>query len=379
MSNLDDEFEQHQLDDEALPEVRPTVGRLLRETRESYELDQQDVAGALRIRSVYVAAMEEGRYDDLPGEAYAIGFVRTYADYLRLDSAEVVKRFKAEFAGLERRSLRFPTPPREGHIPGGALILIALVLIALGYGAWSYFGQEERSFADSVEAVPEELKPLVDPVPEVQSDPTINTQSQSEMRVEPNAGPRLEQQPAAETAMTPEVPSLVEIPTPTDLPEQAPQDALPAPAEQPAGSVTEETSAAGSALPLAQSPAPEPSSDVAVAPPPIPAQSLQNTTADSEGRTLGATDVASRVVLVASSDAWVQIREADGSLLMTRILQAGDRYRVPDRPGLLLDVGNAGGVTVELDGATLSPLGDLGRVLRKISLDPEALRNRLAQ
>ena len=374
MSNHDDEFEQHQLDDEALPEVRPTVGRLLRQTRESYELDLQDVAGALRIRSVYVAAMEEGRYDHLPGEAYAIGFVRTYADYLRLDSAEVVKRFKAEFAGLERRSLRFPTPPREGHIPGGAL-----VLIALGYGAWSYFGQEERSFADSVEAVPEELKPLVEPVPEVQSDPTVNTQSQDQMRVEPNAGLRLEQQPVAEPAMTPEVPSLDELPTPAGVPEEVSQDALPATTEQPAEGATAETSATGATLPLDPSPVPEPSSEVAVPPPPIPTQSLQTTTAESEGRTLGATDVASRVVLVASSEAWVQIREADGSLLMTRILQAGDRYRVPDRPGLLLDVGNAGGVTVELDGTTLSSLGDLGRVLRKISLDPEALRDRLAQ
>lgn len=374
MPNQRDEIEQHQLDEEALPEVRPTVGRLLRETRESYELDLRDVAGALRIRPFYVAAMEEGRYDDLPGEAYAIGFVRTYAEYLRLDSVEVVKRFKAEFAGLERHSLRFPTPPQEGHIPGSALILVALVLVALGYGAWTYFGQEERSFTDNVEAVPEELKPLIPPTPDAQVNPV-----QEGLTLEPEAGPQIDPGTDLGTAAAPEVPSLLDLPaTGSQAADAATDSVMPIPEEPVAEAATGALGEAASA-PQEEAALPQPTSEITAAPPPIPQQSLDSASGGSSGRTFGATDAASRVVLVADSDAWVQIREADGSLLMTRILQAGDRYRVPDRLGLLLDVGNAGGVKVELDGATLQPLGDLGRVVREVSLDPEALRDRLAQ
>ena len=41
------------------------------------------------------------RYERLPGATYAQGFVRAYAEHLNLDGAELVRRYKAETAGLE--------------------------------------------------------------------------------------------------------------------------------------------------------------------------------------------------------------------------------------------------------------------------------------
>ena len=72
-------------------------------------------------------------------------------------------------------------------------------------------------------------------------------------------------------------------------------------------------------------------------------------------------------------DSWVQIRGAGDELLMTRILRAGDRYRVPDLPDLVLMTGNAGGLTVLVDGRELAPLGPVGEVKRGISLTPRSL------
>ncbi|MEL0013289.1 MAG: helix-turn-helix domain-containing protein, partial [Alphaproteobacteria bacterium] len=77
------------------------VGAFLREARENTGRSLADVAQILRIRWVYLQAIEDGRFDELPGAAYAVGFVRTYATNLRLDDPEVVARIKEEATGIE--------------------------------------------------------------------------------------------------------------------------------------------------------------------------------------------------------------------------------------------------------------------------------------
>src|SRR3954468_8431768 len=76
------------------------VGRLLCATRMRLGKDLQEIAKVLHIRYNYLVAFEDGRYEDLPGQAYAMGFVRAYADHLDLDGAEIVRRFKEDTTGL---------------------------------------------------------------------------------------------------------------------------------------------------------------------------------------------------------------------------------------------------------------------------------------
>lgn len=45
-------------------------------------LDISDCAEAIYIRARYLAAIEDGRFEDLPDPAYVVGFVRAYADHL---------------------------------------------------------------------------------------------------------------------------------------------------------------------------------------------------------------------------------------------------------------------------------------------------------
>jgi cytoskeleton protein RodZ len=85
---------------------------------------------------------------------------------------------------------------------------------------------------------------------------------------------------------------------------------------------------------------------------------------------------AGRIVLQAKSDSWIEVKDsANNSILLARVLRAGDSYRVPDRPSLKLATGNAGGLIVSVDGAALPPLGKEGAVRRGIVLDPDALRS----
>ena len=88
------------------------VAALLRRRREELERDVDTVARQLRIRAIYIRAIEEGRLQDLPGTAYAVGFVRAYADYLGLDGNSIVSDYRDELA---RRSRRLPTSRPAAH------------------------------------------------------------------------------------------------------------------------------------------------------------------------------------------------------------------------------------------------------------------------
>ena len=86
------------------------------------------------------------------------------------------------------------------------------------------------------------------------------------------------------------------------------------------------------------------------------------------------TPVASRIVVRAKSNSWIQVRDDVGNqLLLTRILRAGDTYPVPNRSGLMLLTGNAGALEIQVDGETVPGIGG-GAVRRAVALDVERLR-----
>ena len=58
------------------------IGASLREARMNRNLSAEDVQKGIHIRARYLMALEEERWELLPGEAYAKGFLRTYAEFL---------------------------------------------------------------------------------------------------------------------------------------------------------------------------------------------------------------------------------------------------------------------------------------------------------
>src|SRR3989338_1597206 len=105
------------------------VGALLKASRLRTGGDLHQIADTLRIRYVYMEAIEDGRYDALPGPTYATGFIRAYAEHLGLDSREVVRRFKSETAGgRDAADLVFPEPIPESGVPGGAVVFVGILV-----------------------------------------------------------------------------------------------------------------------------------------------------------------------------------------------------------------------------------------------------------
>jgi cytoskeleton protein RodZ len=318
----------------ALPSGPCSAGNALRQQRKALGLDVADVAAALRIKPAYIAALEAGRPDQLPGHTYAIGFIRAYADHLGLDSDEVLRRFKQESTAFARKpDLSFPMPLGERSVPDVGMLLVALILALCGYGTWYYLSTGESSRPARVAKVPAELLP---PKPEQRpKDPAV-PHSMEALAAPPVTAP-------AEDA-----------PAPSDIPSAS--------AGLPAASAIPTSLRTPTAPAAAPGPPPDASENVtpsaALSRPP---QSISS-----------AADTPTRIVIRAIADSWVQIRDADQSVLLTRLLRVGETYAVPYRPGVTMRTGNAGGLEITVDGNPAPPLGRMGTI-RTVALEPQAL------
>jgi len=67
-----------------------SIGEQLRQTRQAREISLDQAAQATHIRLRYLEALEADKFDQLPSSAQVRGFIRAYADYLRLDSVELI-------------------------------------------------------------------------------------------------------------------------------------------------------------------------------------------------------------------------------------------------------------------------------------------------
>lgn len=77
------------------------VGRQLKEIREEKEISLEDVQNATKIRAGYIAALENGDLDALPGRVYGMGFAATYAKFLGLEESEIVAIYKTYYDDTE--------------------------------------------------------------------------------------------------------------------------------------------------------------------------------------------------------------------------------------------------------------------------------------
>lgn len=338
-------------------EPRPATGALLVEARTRKDMTVADAAAALRIRQAYLEAIEQGRLGDLPGATYALGFVRTYAEYLGLDGTEIVRRFKDEANELGRKTeLVFPLPLSEGRFPGRIVLLVSLGLALFIYGVWHYTALRDRSMVE-----------LVPPPPITSNQPAEKPVTPSDAKPAETA-PQAQGQPEA---------------TP---PAEAAKPAEPAPAASPIPSATSPPAAAGApASPATPTPAApsvgstSPTAPLAPNPPPVASGSAATqapaaaTPEQPAPKVFGDESADVRILLRAKAESWIQVSDEDGKVVAMRILKAGETYRVPNRDGLTLFTGNAGGLEVTVDGKIAPALGSPGGVRRDVALEPDRL------
>ena len=309
-----------------------TVGKDLRAARLRRGDEIAQVSRALKIRKDHLQALEEDRLEDLPGKTYAIGFVRSYARHLGLDSAQYVERFKQDISGRPEEQSREPAPIHQDdgrRLPQGWRLIAGVVAVLLVFGVWHLLS----SGNDASQPVP--------PAPVLaQPRPVAPPQPAPIVIPAQTATPS----PATDNPVAATAPS----PGPTATPPPAAGLATPA---TPASTGATQTPAQSAALP-------------AVAP------------AAGSGEVFGAQNRGARVVLRARGDTRITVRSGDGTLYLNRDLKAGDSYQVPNTPGLSMATSNAGAVEVMLDGQAIGRAGQQQQILGRVSLDPQSLVDR---
>ncbi|HAM88201.1 MAG: Transcriptional regulator, XRE family [Candidatus Falkowbacteria bacterium GW2011_GWC2_38_22] len=76
-----------------------TVGRKLKQARNDKRIELDSAARQLKINIKYLEALENGQLKKLPAGVYAQNYLRTYADFLGLDVAEIISQYKTENEG----------------------------------------------------------------------------------------------------------------------------------------------------------------------------------------------------------------------------------------------------------------------------------------
>jgi cytoskeleton protein RodZ len=144
-----------------------TVGQDLRAARLRRGDDLASVSRVLKIRKDHLEALEEDRLEALPGRTYAVGFIRSYADYLGLDPVQCVERFKGEIAGRQDSSQPTSMAPdsHESRLPHGWVVIAVVVLGLVFYGAYHLAISADSMLRQPVAAVPARMAPAPSTAP----------------------------------------------------------------------------------------------------------------------------------------------------------------------------------------------------------------------
>ena len=298
------------------------VGETLRRERLKRNLDLEEISQELKISTRFLQAIENDQYDKLPGGIFAKSFVRQYARLLGLDeeaiagevqqalgSAPEVPQFagKAKAAGFapiqvpkveEWQTVGYKRFRWSGWL--SAVVLVAVMLVCSAVYAWM---QRPKS-----------------PVT-AQTNSPMQSGAQSGARSAPASAPVAAQPSPSTSANAPPPPPVEPAATPAQVVEQRPAERKspePMPAE------------------------PKPAPAVARVAPPNPAATVH-------------------VEITADEAAWVLAR-SDGKYAFSASMDAHTTRTVEGVKDVTLRLGNAGGMTISLNGKPIGPAGPKGQV-----------------
>ncbi|MEY3307959.1 MAG: hypothetical protein RLZZ413_1997 [Pseudomonadota bacterium] len=337
-----------------------------------------DVQRELKIKATYIAAIENCDVSAFESQGFIAGYIRSYARYLGLDPEWAYAKFCAEAgfatshgmasaasspraqrtiasAAMNRSALKDPfADPNATFIPrgesflariepgaiGSMMVLVALIG-AIGYGGWSVLQEVQR-----VQLAPVDQAPVVvaeiDPLGNVsQEAPQIRSAPASTAVADAAEDPVLAGAQGYDRLYRPQA---------LDVPVMVARDGPIAGIDPRTGGGLDDdaeaaiTAAVGQALNLEDG-------------------LVQVVEADAPA-----------VELIAVRPSWVRVQSADGTVLFEKVLDAGERYVVPQMEApAVLRAGNSGSVYFAVNGQTFGPAAPGSQVVKNVALSPEAL------
>ncbi len=349
------------------------LGDLMRGERATLGKSLLDVQRELKIKATYIAAIENADVSAFETQGFIAGYVRSYARYLGMNPDWAYEKFcreanftlahgmsqaasPARITAVRNRAAEYRDPfadpnasfvPRAESIlnriePGaiGSLAVLLTLIAGIGYGGWSVLQQVQQ-----VQLAPVDQAPRV--VTDI--DPLGNV---------PGTATNLRSAPEAVAAVA--APVTDSIAADIRLPDQSDRlvrpEALDVPVlvsrDGPIAAIVTNRAQPGTAAVA-----------TADAAPAAAGTDVQVVAAASPG-----------VELFAVRPSWVRVKAADGTVLFEKILDAGERYVVPQmETPPLLRAGNSGSVYFAVNGQTYGPAAPGAQVVNNVDLSPAAL------
>lgn len=121
-----------------------TLGEKLKQVREKANVSLNEIAKNTKIRKFYLEMLEEGRFDKLPPDVYVKGFLNSYAEYLGIESADVMKLYEKE-RGIQRSMKRSQSGLKSGEAKKSKFELPVIsftpkILASIFFAALVFFG-----------------------------------------------------------------------------------------------------------------------------------------------------------------------------------------------------------------------------------------------
>lgn len=116
-------------------------GEHLKREREMRGVSLEEVAAATRISTRFLEAIENERWEELPGGAFNRGFIRSIARYLGLDEDDLVAEYAVETKGGNgHHAMESPVGMGRNWRPMAAAILVVVLIVACGLYAYHKYG-----------------------------------------------------------------------------------------------------------------------------------------------------------------------------------------------------------------------------------------------
>lgn len=115
--------------------VEKSLGEILKSTRQKKEITLDQAEEETKVRVKYLSALEESRYESLPGNVYALGFLAKYADFLELNKVELMRRFRLERGEAQYHSKLMPERRIKEplfYLTPRVILMIATAVVLIG-------------------------------------------------------------------------------------------------------------------------------------------------------------------------------------------------------------------------------------------------------
>lgn len=304
-----------------------TLGKTLAAMRVKKGLSIEEVSAITRINPRLVRLIEDDQYDQLPGEVFIKGLLRSYAGVVGLSGDEVVARFNALGVNMKDRSpvmISVPLRPESRWL--GRMVFYILAILAVAslviYYAGYWERQAETPFVSTMDKKKSDKK-------EVETVPS-NESGKTDAPLEPA--------PMQGPALKPELkPELKE----KTVPSQPAAPATPAPTVQ--------------TPPPAKKPEPKPSQTQRIEEKPVIGH-VQPVNKNRHTLSVTASDVS-----------WISV-VIDGSVSKQIFLNAGETASWNGEKGFKLTIGNAVATKVYLDGVEVKIRNAVQNVIKEMNI-----------